>query len=222
MKNKFILPAFIAFSLVYILLLFFNQDTLTWFLKPLLLPFLVFLVWGFNSFVEKKWLLYGLLFSWIGDLLLMFVDKSEMYFITGLISFLTAHLFYIVLFVKQKELFKTTKSIPFWLATLLVGVYLISILNLLFPSLGALKIPVTIYSFTISILLILGFKVYFGLKNKAALLVLFGAFAFVLSDSLLAMNKFYHPIERAGLWIMSTYIIAQSFIVIGILQLNKK
>jgi uncharacterized membrane protein YhhN len=222
MKNKIVFPFFIAFSLLYVLLIFFNQETITWYFKPLLVPFLFFLVWNYNSFVEKKWLLYGLLFSWIGDLLLMFVDKNELFFITGLFSFLTAHFFYLYLFIKQKKLYKTSKNISFWFAVLLVVAYLGSIMYLLFPKLGSLKIPVTIYAFTISTLLLLGFKVYFGWKNKAAQFVLIGAIAFVLSDSLLAINKFYNPIEKASFWIMSTYIIAQTFIVIGILRLNKK
>jgi uncharacterized membrane protein YhhN len=52
--------------------------------------------------------------------------------------------------------------------------------------------------------------------SKAAWNSLFsGALLFVMSDSLLAINKFVHPIPEAGFLIMSTYILAQYFIVQG-------
>ena len=42
-----------------------------------------------------------------------------------------------------------------------------------------------------------------------------GAFLFVVSDSLLAINKFYQSFEMAGIIIMLTYGLAQLFIVHG-------
>jgi hypothetical protein len=42
-----------------------------------------------------------------------------------------------------------------------------------------------------------------------------GALFFMLSDSLLAINKFYRPFPLAGFLIMLSYIVAQYLIVIG-------
>jgi len=42
-----------------------------------------------------------------------------------------------------------------------------------------------------------------------------GALFFVLSDSLLAINRFKMAIPQAGTWIMLTYLIAQFLIVRG-------
>ena len=42
-----------------------------------------------------------------------------------------------------------------------------------------------------------------------------GALLFVISDSVLAINKFYQPFEVAGVIIMLTYGLAQLFIVEG-------
>ena len=42
-----------------------------------------------------------------------------------------------------------------------------------------------------------------------------GAFLFVVSDSVLAINKFYQSFEAAGIIIMLTYALAQLFIIKG-------
>ena len=55
-------------------------------------------------------------------------------------------------------------------------------------------------------------------NKKAAVYYLLGATAFVLSDSLLAVNKFYQPFAYAGIFIMLTYCAAQYFIVRGYIE----
>ena len=50
----------------------------------------------------KKWILLALLFSWVGDILLMFESERINFFLFGLLAFLIAHVFYIV-FIKIFE-----------------------------------------------------------------------------------------------------------------------
>jgi hypothetical protein len=38
----------------------------------------------------------------------------------------------------------------------------------------------------------------------------------------LAFDKFYAPLQHSALLIMTTYLVAQFLIVVGILELNKK
>jgi uncharacterized membrane protein YhhN len=45
-----------------------------------------------------------------------------------------------------------------------------------------------------------------------------GSILFVLSDSALAVNKFVRALPLEGLMVMSTYIVAQLLITIGILK----
>jgi len=45
-----------------------------------------------------------------------------------------------------------------------------------------------------------------------------GAGLFVISDSVLAINKFYQPFEAAGILIMLTYGLAQFFIIKGAIK----
>ena len=87
-------------------------------------------------------------------------------------------------------------------------------LMLMWTGLGDLKIPVTVYT---SVIMIMGISALFR-KADGANLVLIGAILFICSDSLLALNKFYHGFEAADFWVMLTYILAQYFIVSGMIS----
>jgi uncharacterized membrane protein YhhN len=53
--------------------------------------------------------------------------------------------------------------------------------------------------------------------------VFLGSLLFVISDSVIAINKFFQPIPFDGIIVMSTYMAAQFLIVKGlILQFTKK
>ena len=61
-----------------------------------------------------------------------------------------------------------------------------------------------------------------GMVNQTSYnLVFIGAIFFMLSDSILAANKFYQPIPLSNISIMVTYALAQYLIVLGILKLQK-
>ena len=77
---------------------------------------------------------------------------------------------------------------------------------MLMPKLATLKIPVSIYAITISILLAFAWRGYFSWNLSSRFFILFGAVAFVASDSFLAINKFYAPFEQASFLIMVTYL----------------
>ena len=222
MKNSLLLKGYIGISVVYLSIILLGHEAIAWFLKPLLLPFLLFSVYTFEKFPTKNLLLSALTFSWIGDVILMFADKGELYFIFGLVSFLISHILYIVLFSKQGNTTDYRKNIIFWIAFILIILYLKSMLTLLFPKLGDLKIPVSIYALTISTMLLVALKGYFSWKKPANISILFGAMFFVTSDSILAINKFYEPLPYAAFLIMFTYLVAQFAIVIGIQKLNKE
>ena len=231
-----LLQIFVVFGIVYSTLLLTGNDTLTWYLKPFLLPFLFYAVVKSDPFDTKKWLLFALLFSWIGDCILLFVNKGELYFIFGLLAFLIAHILFIRLFFRQtradrrtvsseveiKSENKHSKNPLFWIGFIGIIAYLVSMLVFLFPTLGDLKFPVGIYAMTISIMLVMALKGAFNWEGKSKYVVLLGAAFFVTSDSLLAINKFNSPIPQASLWIMVTYLVAQLYITSGILELNQK
>ncbi|MDI9311462.1 MAG: lysoplasmalogenase [Limnohabitans sp.] len=213
------LKIFTAISIFYLILLLTGQEGIAWYLKPFLLPLLILEAYNSTHFPTKNLLLSALVFSWIGDVVLMFADKGELYFIFGLVSFLVAHILFIFLFIKQKKV--NPNSNILWLGVLLVALYLFGMLNFLFPTLGDLKIPVTVYATTISVMLLMAIKGYFNWLKPNNVTILLGALFFVSSDSILAINKFHSEIPKSGFLIMATYIIAQYLITKGVLILNK-
>jgi len=64
-------------------------------------------------------------------------------------------------------------------------------------------------------MLLSSLHIFLKVNNKAARHFLAGASAFVISDTLLAIDKFYLPFAYAGVFIMLTYCAAQYFIVQG-------
>ncbi len=220
-KNKIATQGFILFSFAYILITLMEKYDIAWYLKPFLLPFLMYWVYSFDSFPTKKILLLALTFSWIGDCILLFSDKGEMYFILGLVAFLLSHLVYIGVFSKQIKTEIYTNTFAFWSGIGVILLYLISMISLLIADLGDLKIPVIGYAITISVMLLFAFKGSLNWQKPANYYILIGAILFVSSDSILAINKFHTDIPLASFWIMITYLTAQFFITMGILQLNK-
>jgi uncharacterized membrane protein YhhN len=222
MKTALLLKTYIGFCLIYLSILFLNIQGFDLYMKPLILPILMVIVTFSENFPTKKILLTALLFSWIGDIILLFSDKGELYFIFGLVSFLVSHLVYIVLFNKQQTIRENDNKVQFWLGIFLILGYFTFMIFTLFPKLGPLKIPVLVYAIVITTMLFFAFKGSLKWSIPANKYIFIGAIVFVSSDSVLAFNKFYTPIEHASFYIMATYCLAQYLIVKGILKLNSK
>jgi uncharacterized membrane protein YhhN len=193
-------------------------DQLHYLAKPLLVPALLLLMYVSTGKVPGKLLLMaGLFFSWAGDVFLLFESKQANFFIFGLVCFLITHIFYIIYFLKQKpDQPSLLKKQP--LLILLVIGYGVSLVWFLYPSLADLKVPVMAYATVICTMLLCSLHVFLKMNRKAANAYLTGAVFFVLSDSLLAINKFYHAFALAGVFIMLTYCAAQYFIVKGYIE----
>ena len=222
MRNATFFKIYITFSILYLIVLFTGHENLDLYLKPALVPLLGFGVYFHRKFPSKNILLSALLFSWIGDVILLFADIAEIYFILGLLSFLIAHLSYCVLFNKQIIGEIQINKILFTVGSLLIAFYLTAMILVLIPRLGELKIPVIIYAAVISTMLLFAFNGYLIWKKPGALYIFLGAVAFVASDSILAFDKFYAPIQKSSFFIMLTYLVAQYLIVVGIIKLNTK
>ncbi len=163
----------------------------------------------------KKWVLAALFFSLAGDVLLMFQQNDKLFFLLGLSAFLIAHIFYIVFLhlIRVKENVRGNA----WLL-LIVVVYYVALIMLLSPYLDDMKLPVRVYGIVISFMFLLAMHMFF-IKNKiAGWWMMTGALLFVISDSVLAINKFYQSFEIAGILIMLTYGLAQLFIVEGVIK----
>ena len=222
MKNKLYLSIYLVISAIYLLITAFNQEEMVRVVKPFLLPILIVAVYYTENFSTKKILLTALTFSWIGDVILLFADRGEIYFILGLVAFLLSHIFYIVLFNKQTISKTIRNKLSFGAGIGLIVIYFSMMITMLGPKLGSLTVPVVIYAIVISTMLYFALKGSFQWEAIPYHSVLIGALLFISSDSILAFNKFYEPIPAASLLIMVTYLLAQYGIVKGILHLNQK
>lgn len=190
--------------------------TVEYLTKPAVI--LLFLVWLLQNRLLSGgmlWFSLGLVFSLAGDVFLMLPGN---FFIPGLIVFLLAHVMYLVGF----NLSITSISVPILIISLLFFTGTQFYYRRLARSLQEhqqekLKLPVAIYTTIISLMAI---SAMFTLSNPAwnplhAVIVTCGAVLFVLSDSLLAWNKFVAPISHAPLLVMLAYHLGQLGIILG-------
>ena len=182
-------------------------------LKPLTMLLAMALAWqtaGAAGMAPRAlaWLTLALLASLAGDVFLML--PGGRWFIPGLASFLVAHLFYIALFRIGQPWFPSRRAL---VATLGFGaaMYLYVWDGLADP---VLKAAVAAYVTVIALMAAQAIGRAVVLRTVPATAVAVGACIFMLSDSLIAINRFVTPLPLAGLWVLSTYYAAQLLIVL--------
>jgi alkylglycerol monooxygenase len=149
------------------------------------------------------WLVAGLAFSLLGDCFLMFPG----FFMPGLVAFLAAHLCYIAL-LKQGVGWLPSRRAVF--LTLGFGAAMYAFI---FPGLSpVLRVAVAAYVLVIAVMAAQAIGRATVLRERASWAVALGALIFMLSDSLLAVNKFAFPLPMAQFWILATYYVAQILI----------
>jgi len=197
----------------------FNLALLNFITKPLLVPALA--VYYLVATSQRSYLfLTALFFCWLGDILLM-LQRDELFFIAGLVAFLTGHVLYIICYRNFRSAgtgLTGPQQIRFSLPIILAGTGLVTIL---FPHLGGLQIPVLVYALVITVMAMQALFRYGYTNSKSFVLVFVGAVSFMISDSLLAINKFMQPLPLAGLAVMLTYLLAQYLIVEGVVRHEK-
>ena len=216
-----------------------QNEVVRFFSKPLLM---ILLLAFFVQSVDGRWtklnkfLAASLVFSWMGDVALMFVPKAledtsimglpknPNFFLVGLAAFLVAHMMYAISFSDVSD--RTKAPIirkKFWVALPLV-IYMITLLYYLVPSIAGNPLtkpflgPVVIYSAAIATMVVFALNRYGRVNDKSFALVFGGALLFMFSDSFIAVNKFLYPFESSGIFIMVLYIAGQYLIAKGALQ----
>ncbi len=162
------------------------------------------------------WFGLGLLFSLIGDVLLLPGDR---FFLPGLAAFALVHLAYLVGFGSRASPLSLLDVLP----ALLLFLIALGILYRLSKGLAAkglrhLILPVRVYGLLITLML------FFALRNlynpfwlmNASVLVSLGACLFYLSDLLLAWNKFIAPLRLGRLGNMIAYHLGQMALIAGV------
>ncbi|WP_159737028.1 lysoplasmalogenase [Vibrio atypicus] len=176
---------------------------------PILL--MAYLVFSTGSLVGSYafWIGLGLIACAIGDLFLMHPKDK---FLPGLISFLTAHLIYSVAFFTQ-----TDDHFTFWVPAILFSLGLITYL-LLLPSLDNMKIPVAVYSLAILVMAWGAIEVWIDVREPLAGYSAMGAIVFIVSDVVLAIDRFRSSSAFSRHVIMVTYYTAQILLTLSALS----
>ncbi len=167
-----------------------------------------------------RFALFAFLFSLLGDIFLMFTGEGMIFFMLGLGSFLVAQVAYILLFLRTV---KISGGEPFLRKnSLYLNGYIIygfSIYILLFSHLDTvLKIAVFVYMVALLVMSAMALTRYKTVSKASFNFVFYGSVLFVISDTLIALDKFLTPIPNDRLLVMSTYMAAQFLIMKGILK----
>jgi len=177
--------------------------------KPLTMVLIITLaiIRGLNVAPSYKYFIVSaLLFSLIGDILLMEpFDK----FVQGLFAFLTAHVIYIFAFIQNVDAFNFSVSIP-------VFTFAVIIYCVLYKKLDRMRIPVLVYMIIISIMGWAAVNRYLNFVDAKSLYVFVGGLLFLFSDSVHAINRFKKQFGAAEVIILGSYFSAQILFALSI------
>jgi uncharacterized membrane protein YhhN len=168
---------------------------LHWSGKPLATALIFVLAWRARPAQSPRYrrrILAGIACSLLGDVFLMLPGDL---FVPGLVAFLCGHLCFIAAFLGDSRFGARPLLLLACLGYGAVNLYL------LWDAIGApLRVPVIVY---VLVLACMG-----GQALVRARLAALGALMFLLSDSLLAWNRFHGAIPWSSLWVLSAYYLA--------------
>jgi uncharacterized membrane protein YhhN len=222
MKNRTSLLLHLIFAIIVLVELsgrFLDNINLEYMVKPLIMIWIAvyFLIHKKKSTFTVPVLL-AFFFSWLGDIFLMFSAKSDMFFFAGVGGFFCSQVTYIYTFTRYSERGGRgyLQRNP-WLGVFFLA-FVAAILYLLFPGLeGMMKPIIVLYAISLILMSMMALNRKGRVGERSYLLVFVGSILFLLSDSMIALNKFYSEFWLAGFWIMITYIGAQYLIMRGLI-----
>ncbi len=190
-------------------------------------PFIMIWIAGYFLMYSKninrevvRLALFAFLFSWLGDVLLMFSNRLPQFFILGLASFLVAQTGYVFLFRKTINLSGKKpflKKKPYFLIFYIA--YGLIVYIALFNRLDSvLRIAVFIYMSALLGMSSMALNRFGNGHPVSFSLVFAGSLLFVFSDTMIAINRFLVPVPYEGILVMSTYMVAQYLIMRGLLK----
>lgn len=150
----------------------------------------------------------ALVFSWLGDTAPAFAS-GDTAFLLMVGFFLVAQVVYVVAFSPYRSDSVLTRRR--WLLVPYIG-FVAVLVWLCAPHAGALLVPVLLYGLVLGTMAVLST----GLGPWVAA----GGALFLVSDALIALRAFapgWDALPLGGFWVMSTYLAAQTLIVLGLL-----
>ena len=197
-------PLFVVASAAFLLALAIDQEALRLAFKSL--PVLSLAVGVFLTLPRTRFrvlMAIGLVFGAGGDFMLELGP-----FVPGLLLFLVGHLFYIAAFVGINRSLRPLTGLS-WLLVAVVLTLMVA------DGAGDLVAPVTIYALVICAMAWRASALHRVAADAVAVPIALGATLFVVSDALIAVNRWAADIPAASWWIMLTYFAGQGLIALG-------
>ncbi len=208
-------------SLAHLIAVTVNLKTLGYLTKPLLMVFLAIYFLDHTYKKNRRLIiapLVALVFSWAGDIFLLFSGKNEFWFITGLGSFLIAQIFYIITYrIYRFPVIQKHHPIKKFLLYSFLVLFAMVLWSKLYPVLDGFRLPVTLYTLAILTMTLSAAGRLGRTSSRSFILVISGSVLFLISDTLIALNKFLVTIPQERLLIMASYITGQFLIIHGLL-----
>ena len=180
--------------------------------KPLtmILIILILVLGGEGFSLFKTLILAGLLFSLLGDILLMIPGDR---FLAGLAAFFIAHIFYVSGFWIGQGALVLWPVLPMLGLAGLIG-------WILKDDLGKMKIPALAYMGLISSMVWLAWSRWISGGQLDHLLAFCGAVLFLISDLILAVNRFKVEFKAARALDLLTYYAGQWLIALSLIGME--
>jgi uncharacterized membrane protein YhhN len=195
-------------------------DSLDYLVKPLLMIWIAVYYYIITREFRKSLFIYlAFFFSWTGDMFLMVAGSNEMLFYAGVGGFFLAQLSYIKSFLNVISpgnrgfvAVNPLISFPFL-------IYAVIVLYIVLGGMKGVMIPIIIiYALSLISMSVAALNRKNLVSQASFRLVFIGSLFFVISDSMLALNKFYVDIPRSSFLIMLTYFVAQYLIMMGLIK----
>ena len=156
----------------------------------------------------KRWILLGLVFSLAGDVALLWPVQG---FLVGLVAFLLGHVSYLVALTRRVRFLASPTAFGLW------AIVAASVLAGLWAGVPAeLRAPVLVYVCALAAMAAQATSVWLACRGAPGAgrwrTVAIGGALFVLSDAILARDKFVGGIPLPTLFNLSIYWLAQWFI----------
>jgi uncharacterized membrane protein YhhN len=218
---------FYTVSLLFLCTILFELQLAHYIIKPMFMLMLIafqYVQLPGRTSTFTKMVQFGLFFSWIGDIALMFDEKIAILFVVGLGAFLIAHLGYAYAFIRNVK----DSSLPFNVgSSLLMVVPFAAFTGLFFYYIkdglpADLFIPVLAYTVVISAMGISSAWRKGHVQKPSYTWVLIGAILFILSDCVIAVNKFVIDFDYDAVLNMTLYLTGQFMITVGAVLHEKK